>query len=166
MDTHTCMQCGAIPCPYDHDKMNDEGIKDLQFIVDICEEKKRIEMAYEEVWEVAENAEKSRSISSISCSYLRCLHLHWRRHGNSSKYAVLVRSPCVRVIRIELYGPFRLPLHAPTCIQYSLTKRFIIYTYEVRCTVYTMLCTLYTVRCIVYSVQCTVYSVRCTVYSV
>ena len=50
MDMDTCMQCGAIPCPYYHDDNKDKGLKDLQFIVDLCEEKKRIELAYEEVY--------------------------------------------------------------------------------------------------------------------
>ena len=38
-----CLQCGAVPCPYDHEKDKDQRLRDMNFIVDLVAEKKRLE---------------------------------------------------------------------------------------------------------------------------
>ena len=38
-----CLQCGAVPCPYDHDKEQEKRLRDLNFIVDLVARKNMLE---------------------------------------------------------------------------------------------------------------------------
>ena len=44
VDAFCCMQCGAVPCPYDHDKENETRMKDFAFIKQMVEDKKSLEL--------------------------------------------------------------------------------------------------------------------------
>ena len=63
-----CLQCGAVPCPYDHAKEKDQRLRDLNFIVDLVAEKKRLE---EEAIKVRWTMSDQRTVRSVVYMYSR-----------------------------------------------------------------------------------------------
>ena len=41
-DGDCCFQCGAIPCPYDHEEARQTRLKDLEFIKDLAKERREM----------------------------------------------------------------------------------------------------------------------------
>ena len=40
VDEVCCLQCGAVPCPFDHAKEKHERIRDMEFVRELVREKK------------------------------------------------------------------------------------------------------------------------------
>ena len=43
VDEFCCMQCGAIPCPFDHAEDRDTRMQDMAFVGDMVREKRELE---------------------------------------------------------------------------------------------------------------------------
>lgn len=96
-----CLQCGAVPCPYDHEKDKDQRLRDMNFIVDLVAEKKRLEaeagqVRTDPVWVVSNSGDSEHGAICAEIYIYICVQL-------TGGLTNICYTSCIAIVLITLH---------------------------------------------------------------